>query len=186
MRSLLPAAAAEKAIEIWFQDEARVGQKGTVTYVWARCGTRPRAVQDTRYKWTYLFGALCPERAVGAGLVMPRANIGAMNLHLAEISMAVAPGAHAVLVLDGAGWHVSKKLVVPDNISLLKLPPYSPELNPIENVWAHLRGTKLAHRLFDTYDDIVNACCEAWNSFLTDPKTIQSVTTREWATCQKL
>lgn len=186
MRSLLPAAAAEKAIEIWFQDEARVGQKGTVTYVWARCGTRPRAVQDTRYTWTYLFGALCPERAVGAGLVMPRANIGAMNLHLAEISKAVAPDAHAVLVLDGAGWHVSKKLVVPDNISLLKLPPYSPELNPIENVWAYLRGTKLAHRLFDTYDDIVNACCEAWNSFLADPKTIRSITTREWATCQKL
>ena len=186
MRSLLPAAAAGKAIEIWFQDEARVGQKGTVTYVWARCGTRPRAVQDTRYKWTYLFGAVCPERAVGAGLVMPRANIGAMNLHLAEISKAVTPGAHAVLVLDGAGWHVSKKLVIPDNISPLKLPPYSPELNPIENVWAYLRGTKLAHRLFDTYDDIVNACCEAWNSFLADPKIIQSVTTREWATCQKL
>ena len=186
MRSLLPAAAAEKAIEIWFQDEARVGQKGTVTYVWARCGTRPRAVQDTRYKWTYLFGAVCPERAVGAGLVMPRANIGAMNLHLAEISKAVTPGAHAVLVLDGAGWHVSKKLAIPDNISPLKLPPYSPELNPIENVWAYLRGTKLAHRLFDTYDDIVNACCEAWNSFLADPKIIQSVTTREWATCQKL
>lgn len=186
MRDLLPAAAAGKAIEIWFQDEARVGQKGTVTYVWARCGTRPRAVQDTRYKWTYLFGAVCPERAVGAGLVMPRANIGAMNLHLAEISKAVTPGAHAVLVLDGAGWHVSKKLVIPDNISPLKLPPYSPELNPIENIWAYLRGTKLAHRLFDTYDDIVNACCEAWNSFLADPKIIQSVTTREWATCQKL
>ena len=161
-----------------------MGQKGTVTYVWARCGTRPRAVQDTRYKWTYLFGALCPERAVGAGLVMPRANIGAMNLHLAEISKVVAPGAHAILVLDGAGWHVSKKVIVPHNISLLKLPPYSPELNPIENVWAYLRGTKLAHRLFNTYDDIVSACCEAWNSFIADPKTIKSVTTREWATCQ--
>lgn len=134
MRSLLPAAAAEKAIEIWFQDEARVAQKGTVTYVWARCGTRPRAMQDTRYKWTYLFGALCPQRAVGAGMVMPRANIGAMNLHLAEIAKAVAPGAHAVLVLDGAGWHVSNKLVVTENISLLKLTPYSPELNLIENV----------------------------------------------------
>ena len=186
MRDILPAAAAEKAIEIWFQDEARVGQKGTLTYMWARCGTRPRAVQDTRYKWTYLFGALCPERAVGAGLVLPRANIGAMNLHLAEIARNVAPSAHAILVLDGAGWHISKKLIIPDNISLLKLPPYSPELNPIENVWAYLRGTKLAHRLLNTYDDITNACCEAWNSFLADPKTIRSITTREWAMCQKL
>ena len=186
MRSLLPAAAAEKAIEIWFQDEARVGQKGTLTYIWARRGTRPRAVQDTRYKWTYLFGALCPERAVGAGLIMPRANTDAMTLHLAEIAKNIAPGAHAILVLDGAGWHVSKKLIAPDNITLLKLPPYSPELNPIENVWAYLRGTKLAHRLFNTYDDIVKTCCEAWNSFLADTNTVQSVTTREWATCQKL
>ena len=109
-----------------------------------------------------------------------------MNLHLAEIARNVAPSAHAILVLDGAGWHVSKKLIIPDNISLLKLPPYSPELNPIENVWAYLRGTKLAHRLLNTYDDITNACCEAWNSFLADPKTIRSITTREWAMCQKL
>ena len=123
-------------------------------------------MQDTRYRWTYLFGALCPERAVGAGLVLPRANVGAMNLHLAEIAKAVAPGAHAILVLDGAGWHVSRKLIVPDNISLLKLTPYAPELN--------------------SYDDIVNACCEAWNSFVADTKTIQSITTRDWATCQKL
>jgi hypothetical protein len=186
VRSLLPAAAAEKAIEIWFQDEARVGQKGTLAHVWAPCGTRPRAVQDTRYGWAYLFGAVCPERAVGAGLVMPHANTEAMNLHLAEISRTIAPGAHAVLVADGAGWHISAKLTVPDNISLLKLPPYAPELNPIENVWAYLRGTKLAHRLFKTYDDIVNACCDAWNTFISDPEIVRSITTRKWATCQKL
>ena len=98
----------------------------------------------------------------------------------------MAPGAHAALVVDGAGWHVSDKLVVPDDISLVKLPPYAPELNPIENVWAHLRGTKLAHRLFNSYDDIVNACCDAWNTFIADQKTVQSITTRQWATCQNL
>ena len=161
----------------------RRARKGTLAYIWARCGTRPRAVQDTRYGWAYLFGAVCPERAVGAGLVMPRANIGAMNKHLVEISEAVAPGAHAALVLDGAGWHVSGRLIVPDNISLVKLPPYAPELNPIENVWAYLRGTKLAHRLFKTYKDIVDACCEAWNTFVADQKTVRSITIRQWATC---
>ena len=185
MRSLLPAAAAGKALEIWFQDEARVGQKGTLAYVWARCGTRPRAVQDTRYAWAYLFGAVCPERAVGAGLVMPHADTEAMNLHLAEIGRTVASGAHAALVLDGAGWHGSDKLVVPDNITLVKLPPYAPELNPIENVWAYLRGTKLAHRLFGGYDDVVNACCDAWNSFIADTKAVRSITTRQWAVCQQ-
>lgn len=186
MRNLLPAAAAGKALEIWFQDEARVGQKGTLAYVWARCGTRPRAVQDTRYGWAYLFGAVCPERAVGAGLVLPYANTDAMNLHLVEISKAVAPGAHAALVLDGAGWHVSDKLIVPDNISLVKLPPYAPELNPIENVWAYLRGTKLANRLFNSYKDILDACCDAWKTFVADETIIRSITTRQWATCQNL
>ena len=186
MKKLLPAAVAGEPLEIWFQDEARVGQKGTLAYIWARCGTRPRVVQDTRYGWAYLFGAVCPERAVGAGLVMPRANIEAMNLHLAEIANTVAPGAHAALVLDGAGWHSSDKLIVPDNISLVRLPPYAPELNPIENVWAYLRGTKLAHRLFNGYDEIVSACCEAWNTFIANQTTVRSITTRQWATCQKL
>ena len=85
--------AKGKPLEIWFQDEARVGQQGTTTRVWARRGTRPRAVRDTRYEWAYLFGAACPERGVGAGLVLPRANTEAMNLHLAEIAATVAPGA---------------------------------------------------------------------------------------------
>ena len=75
-----------------------------------------------------------PERGVGAGLVMPYADTQAMTAHLAEISLAIAPGAHAILVLDGAGWHASATLKVPDNITLLPLPPYSPELNPVENV----------------------------------------------------
>jgi transposase len=99
-------------------------------------------VRDTRYEWAYIFGAVCPERATGAALVLPFANTEAMNLHLAEISRTVAPGAHAVLVLDGAGWHGGKDLAVPDTISLLTLPPYAPELNPVENVWEYLRGNR--------------------------------------------
>ena len=104
MKNSIPDAARSKPVEIWFQDEARVGQQGTLTRLWVRCGTRPRVVRDTRYEWAYLFGAVCPERAVGAALVMPYANTEAMNLHLQEIAAAVAPGAHAVLVVDGAGW----------------------------------------------------------------------------------
>ena len=96
----LPEHVKVKPIEIWFQDEARVGQKGTLTRIWARKGSRPRAVCDTRYEWAYLFGAVCPERKTGAAIVMPYANTEAMNLHLEEISKAVAPGAHAALVFD--------------------------------------------------------------------------------------
>ena len=105
---------------------ARVGQQGTLTRVWAKRGSRPRAPRDTRYEWTYLFGAVCPGRGTAAGLVLPFVNTAAMNAHLAEIARTVEPGAHAILVLDGAGWHSSKTLAVPDNISLLPLPPYSP------------------------------------------------------------
>lgn len=178
---MIPEAAQGKPLEIWFQDEARVGQQGTITRVWAKRGTRPRARRDTRYQSSYIFGAVCPGRAVAAGLVLPFANTEAMNLHLVEIARTVAPSAHAILVLDGAGWHGAGALAVPDNISLLHLPPYAPELNPVENVWAYLRANKLAITVFDGYDDIVEACCKAWNSFADDPKAIASITSRQWA-----
>src|SRR5206468_5642476 len=108
---------------------------------------RPRAPRDRRYAWAYLFGAVCPERAVGAALVLPYADTAATGLHLAEIGRHVTPGAHAVVVLDGAGWHGGGDLAVPENLSLLPLPRYSPELNPVENVWEYLRQNKLSHRV---------------------------------------
>ena len=93
-----------------------------------------------------------------------------MNLHLTEISANVVPGAHAVLTIDGAGWHqTGDKLRVPDNITLLPLPPYSPELNPVENIWAFLRGNKLSNRVFASYDAIVDACCDAWQWLMAAP-----------------
>ncbi len=113
---------------MWWQDEARVGQKNRITRRWARRGTRPRAPHDQRTKSVYIFGAICPRRGVGAGLVLPRCNTQAMPLHLDEIACQVAPGAHAVVMLDQAGWHMSTKLTVPDNITLLDLPPRAPEL----------------------------------------------------------
>ena len=105
-----------------------------------------------------------------------------MGLHLEEIAKAVAPGAHALLIVDGAGWHCAKALEVPDNITLLKLPPYAPELNPMENVWAYLRANKLAISVFDSYSDILNKCQDAWNFFANDPDRITSITNRNWIT----
>jgi transposase len=104
-----------------------------------------------------------------------------MSLHLAEIGRQVAPGAHAALVLDGAGYHVAKHLAVPHNVTLVPLPPYAPELNPIENVWEYLRGNKLAITVFESYDDIVDKSCEAWTFFAHDKDRIGSITTRSWA-----
>jgi len=177
----LPAHAKGKPIEVWFQDEARVGQQGTLTRLWARRGTRPRAPRDRRYAWAYLFGAVCPQRATGAALVLPFVNIDAMNRHLEEIGRCVATGAHAVLVLDQAGWHGPTSLAVPDNITLLPLPPYSPELNPTENVWEYLRQNKLSLRVWDDYTAIVDTCCAAWNDLMATPERIASIATRDWA-----
>ena len=116
---------------------------------------------------------------------MPNADTAAMNAHLAEISRTVAVGAHAVLVLDGAGWLGSKALEVPDNITLLPLPPYAPELNPVENVRACLRANRLAISVFETYDEIVTQCCNAWNFFANDIATVRSITIREYAKAVK-
>lgn len=178
----MPAAAADKPLEIWFADEARVGQKGTLTYVWARRGSRPPAVRDNRHDSAYLLGAVCPQRCVGAAIIMPGLNSEVMAEHLKEISTQVAPGAHAVLLLDGAGWHQpGERLPVPDNISLLPLPAYAPELNPVENVWQFLRANFLSHRVWDGYPAILQACRHAWNQLMQMPQRIASLTQRSWA-----
>ena len=113
--------------------------------------------------------------------MLPRADTHAFNLHLAQISKAVAEGAHAVVILDGAGYHGSGQLVLPANLTLIRLPPYAPELNSAENIWEYLRKNKLANSIFKTYDDIVEACCNAWNFFANDPDAVASITNRSWA-----
>ena len=129
-----------------------MGQKGGHAYIWAPIGSRPAMVRDNRHVSTYIFGAICPDRGVGAAMIMPYANTEAMYQHLEEISREVVAGAHAVLVCDGAGWHQrGAKSRVPSNITLLPLPPYSPELNPMENVWAYLRQNKLCALVWETY-----------------------------------
>jgi transposase len=113
---------------------------------------------------------------------MPWVSSEAMSLHLAEIGKRISPGAHGVLVCDGAGWHQEgERLILPDNLTLLRLPPYAPELNPIENVWEYLRGNQLSMSVWDTYDAIVDACCRAWNSFIRDVACVTSITSRSWA-----
>jgi hypothetical protein len=118
----------ESRIEIWVQDEARIGQKNKITRRWAKRGTRPSAPRDQRTASTYIFGAICPQQGKGAALILPACNTEAMNLHLAEIAEMVAPEAHAVLLVDQARWHLSTRLVVPPNITIIALPPKCPVL----------------------------------------------------------
>src|ERR1700723_309362 len=168
-------------VEIWFEDEARIGQKNGQVRQWSRRGTRPRQPADQRYDNAYLFGAIGPARGVGAALVLPYADADMMQLHLDEISRNVAEGAHAVLLLDRAGWHTTGKLDVPDNITPIFLPSRAPELNPVENVWQYLRQNWLSNTIFENYDAIVDAACAAWRKLIAQPETITSIGMRDWA-----
>lgn len=112
---------------------------------------------------------------------MPAVGTDAMNEHLAAISRCVSVGAIAVLVLDRAGWHTSPRLTLPDNIVLLPLPAYAPELNPVENVWEYMRQNWFGHQLWRGYKEIVDACCKAWNKLMDMPQQIASLTQRSWA-----
>ena len=168
-------------IEIWCQDEARIDQKTKLTRRWAPRGSRPSAPKDQRVKSAYIFGAICPKRGVGAGLVLPRCNTQAMQWHLEEISSQVTPGAHAVLILDRAGWHTAGKLDIPSNITVLPLPPRAPELNPVENIWQFMRDNWMSNLIFKSYDEILALCCEAWNKLINQPWKIMSIGLRQWA-----
>ena len=181
MDALKAKLSPDTPIEIWWQDEARIGQKNKRTRRWARKGTRPVAPHDQRTKSAYIFGAICPARGVGAGLVLPRCNTAMMQLHLDEIAAHVTPGAHGLILLDQAGWHTTKKLRIPDNITLMPLPPRAPELNPVENIWQFLRDNWLSNRVFRSYQDIVDLSCEAWNKLIDQPWKIMSIGMRKWA-----
>lgn len=181
MAEIAAGAARGKRIEIWFQDEARIGQKNKITRRWARRGTRPSAPHDQRTRSAYIFGAICPKLGKAAALVMPWCDTYAMTQHLAEIARHVADDAHAILIMDQAGWHMSNTLVVPENITILPLPPKSPELNPVENLWLFMRENWLSNRVFKSYEDIVAHCCDAWRKLESQPWRIMSIGRRDWA-----
>ena len=151
MEAALPDEVKEKGlpIEFWFQDEARVGQQGTLSRVWAPIGSRPAMVRDNRRANAYIYGAICPMPPRRRG---SRHGDGQYRSHERTPEgnqRQVASGAHAVLICDGAGWHAkSKEIVVPSNITLVTLPAYSPELNPMENVWEFLRDNRFGAQVW--------------------------------------
>ena len=160
------------------QDEARIGQQGTLTRVWARTGSRPMAVRQTEYEWVYLWAAVEPATGASVAMITPTVDAGLMNRFLAGLSGTLAPDEHAVLVLDNAGWHVADALEVPANVTLLHLPPYSPELNPVERLWAWLRSHCLSNRVYADYDELLRETDRA--RLTLDETTIRSVCACPW------
>lgn len=168
----------DKHVAVWFQDEARIGQQGTLTRVWAERGSRPRAVRQTEYEWAYVFGAADPVSGKSSALIAPTVNTTLMSEHLKMICEEAGEDTHVVLVLDGAGWHKANALVVPTNMTLLFLPPYSPELMPMERVWAWMRQHDLSNRVFVDAEEIDRACAQSWNKLTAE--RIKTITREAW------
>lgn len=148
--------------------------------MWAPRGSSPRAVRQTEYKWGYIFGAANPLTGQSSALIAPTVNTRLMSEHLRMIAEQAGEDTHVVLVLDGAGWHKAKDLVVPDAMTLLFLPPYSPELMPMELVWLWMRQHDLSNRVFADEAAIDAACRDSWNQLT--PRRLMTLTATEWLT----
>ncbi len=168
-------AHPDKQVALWFMDEARVGQKGRTTHRWWVRGERPPGLADKRFESASIFAAVRPSTGEDFALVLPRVSAKAMSTFLAEFAKTTPDDTHAVMVLDGAGWHDPRALKVPEGVTLVPLPPYSPELNPVERVWLYLRERYLSHRLLDDYDAVVDACCQAWNALTAETGRMRSL-----------
>ncbi len=174
----LQAIAAEhplKRLRVYFQDESRFGQQGTITNVWAKKGSRPTAVRQTEYEYLWVLGAVCPETGHAEGLLSPQLNTKIINEFLALFARSLPADEHAVMIWDGAGFHTSGQLRVPENITLVKLPAYSPELNPIENLWHYLKSHFWSNRAYQDYEALEQAAVDAWRKVALDTELIKSV-----------
>ena len=143
--------------------------------MWAQRGSRPHAVRQTQCGYLYVIAAACPVTGQAEGILAPYLNTNTINAFLRVFSAALAPGVQAVLIWDGAGYHTSQRLEVPANVSLIQLPPYSPELNPIENLWHYLRSHYWSNRKYADLAALEAAAIHAWREACLDLDTIRSV-----------
>ena len=164
-----------KRLRVYFQDESRFGQQGSNTSVWAKKGSRPTAVRQTEYQYLWVLGAVCPETGHAEGLLSPQLNTKIINTFLEQFSATIPVEEQAVVVWDGAGFHTAKALRAPGNITLVKLPPYSPELNPIENLWHYLKSHFWSNRSYDDYEALEEAAIHAWRTAVLDQGLVQTV-----------
>ena len=137
--------------------------------------------RDHRYGNCYLFSAICPGNGAAVGHVCDRANTQEMNRHLMDISAAVPEGCYALVVLDGAGWHRSKDLACPENVSMLRLPPCSPEPDPVETLFQLLKARHFANQVFETAETVTEKVATVWEGFVASPDRIRSIGHRSWA-----
>ena len=181
VKAVIPSHVSLQEVELWFQDEIRIGQQGSLSRLWAEKGTRPRVVRQKQFLYQYLYGAVCPTKEKAAAIVALYADGRTLQIHLEEIAQHIDKGKHGVVILDQSGGHICKDVKTPNNLSLLFLPPYSPELNPQEMVWEALRNRFLHNRVYESLEEIAQVACNAWNKWIENPKEIKSLCQRKWA-----
>lgn len=177
--SQVAAAHPGKKLRVYFEDEARFGQQGTLTKVWAKTGSRPTAVRQTAYQSTWVFAAACPETGLVERLICPKLNTSSVNAFLSQFSKRLAADEQAVMIWDGAGFHRGKKLKMPTNITPVTLPPYSPELNPVENLWHYLRSHHWSNRAYADAGELESAVIDAWRRSVLNPELMKTVCSDE-------
>jgi hypothetical protein len=177
----LHQAYREAQIELWCQDEHRIGLKPILRRVWARIGSRVRAVVRQRYQWMYLYGFVQPQSGATSWWLMPTVNTTAFSLALSAFAQeqGVGPNKHILLVLDQAGWHKSADLKIPEGLHLLFLPSHSPELQPAERLWP-LSNEPLANRVFTSLDELEQVQAERCRWLQDHPEMIEGRTSFHW------
>lgn len=160
-----------------FQDEAGFGRINKPKYCWCEKGTRPSVPCHHIREYRYAYGAVEPKTGDSFFLVMPYCNTDCMNVFLRELSKTF-PKDKIILVCDGAVWHKSKTLKTPENIMLIFIPPYTPEMNPIEQIWEELREKGFKNEVFQSLDKVVDRLCNVICDL--SPQTIMSITGRDW------
>lgn len=149
-------------------------------HIWWKRGERPPGLVDQRYINAYIYAAVEPGTDNAFALILPDANSASMQAFLDDFAATIARGEHVALVLDGAGWHNGKALRVPTNITLVPLPPYSPELNPVERVWLYLKQRFLSMRMLNDYNTILTAASKAWKRLCREVGRMTSLTSFPW------
>jgi hypothetical protein len=168
-------AEDQRRVLLMSQDEARFGRISPPRSCWAPPGMRPQVACQVVREYTYVYAAVAPQLGLMTSLVLPRAETAMMNLFLEHVSETFADF-FIVMQVDQAAWHRSKTLVIPDNIRLIYQPPYSPELNPTEQVWEELREKYFPNRLCGSLDQVIDILCQGLNDLAADAARLRSLT----------
>jgi transposase len=171
----------DKKLCVYFEDEARFGQQGTITHVWAKKGSRPTAIRQTEYQYLWVLAAICPETGKSDGLISPCLNAEVINVFLDQFSKQIGADEHAVLIWDQAGFHTSLKLKIPGNVTIVKLPPYSPELNPVENLWHYLKSHDWSNNFYRNYEALEEKAMQSWRRVVMNDSLMKTVCAAPYA-----